>query len=197
MSFDARPVRRPIMPRPHPAQSHGHVSRTPQAEHFQPEPIREESAPTRLPLVWQALEFEPVELDRRFYIVSTAVLLGIIAYALVSNSPIMAITFILIGVAGYMHLEKEPRIIGCGITKEGVVADRELYAWENIRSFDLLEDENGASLSLETKGSLLSRISIPLEGNDPALVRDILLEMVPEKRYEPSFIDIIGKMLHI
>jgi hypothetical protein len=186
MSLDARPQQRPPTLRRRQASA--------QARPVSPD--GSEAVPG-LPLAWRAPEFERAPLGRGFYAVSGLALLGIIAYALVSDSPVMAITFILIGVVGYMALEKEPRTIGFSIAEEGVVADRELYAWENLRSFDVVEEDGKAFLSLETKGQLLARVSVPLGNTDPALVQEILLGFLPEKPYEPSLVDIIGRMLHI
>jgi len=48
-------------------------------------------------------------------------LLAIIIYALFTNSPIMAITFILIGIIEYIYISREPKILDFLITERGIV----------------------------------------------------------------------------
>ena len=83
-------------------------------------------------LQWQTLEFEPREIGRNFYLGTGVFLLATIVYALATNSPIMAITFNLIGIMGFITLEQDPKMLRCAIVKDGVIVEKELYAFENI-----------------------------------------------------------------
>src|SRR5665647_1028971 len=69
---------------------------------------------------WQAPEFETFEREKRWYLWVALILLAIIGYATYTNSPVMAITFILIGVVGYIYLNKEPRTLDFQITPKGI-----------------------------------------------------------------------------
>jgi len=77
---------------------------------------------------------------KRFYFYSTILLALLIVYALVTNSPIMAITFILIGIIGYLQLKKEPQIINYTITHKGIIAENQIYEFENLESFWIFYD---------------------------------------------------------
>src|SRR6185369_2703073 len=76
---------------------------------------------------WRAPEFEVYEKSARWYLVFALFIVGMVVYALFTNGPIMAITFILIGIVGYIHLQKDPRVISFSITSKGVTADKEMY----------------------------------------------------------------------
>jgi hypothetical protein len=152
---------------------------------------------TKTILQWQSLEFKPKQIRVSFYLWSGAFLLAIIIYALVSNSPIMTITFILIGIMGFITLEQDPKILHCAITKDGVIVDRDLYAFENIESFWIVYEEEDQHISLKTTGKLTPFVSIPLGDENPVTVRDILIQYAQEEKHDPSLIDTLGKMLHI
>lgn len=148
-------------------------------------------------LQWQTPEFESREISRNFYLWSGAFILATIVYALATNSPVMAITFILIGIMGYITLERDPLMLRCAITGEGVIVEKELYVFENIESFWIVYEEDDKYISLKTTGKLTPFVHIPLGNENPAKIRDILIEYIPEEKHDPTLIDTIGKMLHI
>jgi hypothetical protein len=195
MSFDARLVRRRPAAPAHTPDQHKSI---PEPHHAPPGSDEEHpNDPAQLPLAWQAPEFSYVDVSTKFYTLASLVLLSIITYAVVSNSPIMAITFVLIGVVGYLYLEQEPRVIDCAITRDGVVMEKELYEFKNIKSFAIAQETYGYFIVLETTGKLLGSVSVPLGNVSPAQIRAALAPRLQEKRYEPTLIDIFERLLHI
>ena len=149
-------------------------------------------------LHWQGPEYENYPKDRRWYIIATAILAAIVAYALFTNSPLMTITFILIGVVGYIYLEKGPRVYDFRITHEGVMAGNELYAFDDIEAFWIFyEPPHTKVLSLHMRGTLMPYIHIPVHQVDPVKIREILLGFIPERKQEPSVVDTLERLLHI
>lgn len=146
---------------------------------------------------WQAPEFEKSQWDKRWYLIAVLILAAIIVYALVSNSPIMAITFILIGIVGYIYLQKEPRILDFMITHEGIVAGNEIYEFKHVGSFWIFYEHHIKVLSLHMKGKLLPFTHIPVHEEDPVKIREILLQFIPEVEQEPSLVDNIERLLRI
>lgn len=146
---------------------------------------------------WQAPEFEVYEKSRLWYSATTLVLLAIVAYALWNNSPIMAITFILVGVVGYLHLQKDPEVLDFVINHSGVQAGRELYEFDNIESFWIFYDPpHTKTLSLHTKASFMPFVHIPLENEDPVIVREFLMKFIEEEKQEAGFVDALERFLH-
>lgn len=147
---------------------------------------------------WVAPEHIHVRPNPRAIIIAAIVLFVVIAYALFTNSPLMAITFILAGVVGYLFLTKDPTEMEFIITREGIVVGRSLYAFEDIHSFWIFDEaplEN--VLSIHSYGILAPFIHLPLGDLDHNTVRQILLDYIPEEKQEPRMVDIIEKMLHI
>lgn len=147
---------------------------------------------------WHAPEFESYEKSNRWYLIFALLIASLVVYALITNSPIMAITFILLGIVGYIHLEKDPRVITFAVTSEGILADKELYLYENINSFWIFYDPpHTKTLSIHTKASMLPYIHIPINDEDPVRLRELIIENVPEIKQDPSFIDTIERVFHI
>jgi uncharacterized membrane protein len=147
---------------------------------------------------WQGAEFEEYEKSTRWYIVFAIFIIAIIIYALVMNSPIMAITFILLGVIGYIYLQKSPRTITFAITTEGIVADKELYAFENIKSFWIFYNPpHQKILSLHTKATMLPFVHIPFGDEDPNILREKIISYIQEKKQEQSIISTLERIFHI
>lgn len=147
---------------------------------------------------WIAPEHIHVRPNPRAIIIAAVLLFLVIGYALFTNSPLMAITFILIGIVGYLFLTKDPQEIEFIITREGIVIGRSLYAFEDIHSFWIFDEaplEN--ILSIHSYGMLAPFIHLPLGDLDHAAMREVLLPFIPEEKQEPRLIDIVEKMLHI
>lgn len=147
---------------------------------------------------WRASEFEAYEKSGRWYLIFAVFILSMIIYALFSNGPIMAITFILLGIVGYIYLQKDPRVVNFSITSKGVTADKEMYLYENINSFWIFYDPHHTRvISLHTKASMLPFIHIPIGDKDPVAIRELLMRNILEIKQDPTLIDTIERALHI
>jgi hypothetical protein len=146
---------------------------------------------------WSAPEHEPYFVSKKFYLISIMILSSIIIYALIYNSPIMAITFILIGIVGYIFLQKEPREMTFSITHEGIVVGNEIYQFDNLKSFWIFyHPPYEKKLSLLSKSSLTPNIHIPIGDEDPVEIRQLLIDFIPEEKQERNLVDIAEKFLH-
>ncbi len=147
---------------------------------------------------WQGPEYEIYPKDQKWYLITSLLLLAIIAYALITDSPIMAITFILIGIVGYIYLQKDPRVLSFAISREGVYAGKEIYDFEKIESFWMFyEAPHTRILSLKMREGLLPYIHIPIHQEDPDKIRKALLTNLPEKKHTFEIIDTLERLLHI
>lgn len=149
-------------------------------------------------IAWEGPEYETYQRDRQWYIVAAVLLLLIVAYAVIVNSPIMAITFILIGLVGYIYLQRDPQEIVFAVTREGVYAGRQLYSYAEIESFWVFyEPPHTYLLTLTLKSRLVPHVHLPLHQVDPVALRAALMEFIPERRKEMDLVDTIERLLHI
>ncbi len=149
-------------------------------------------------LEWEAPEHEPLELGPRSRIVVTTLLIVIIAYALYTNSPLMAIVFILIGVVGYLSLHRPPETLLFVVTTKGIIAGKDFYTFDGIESFHFYTEPPFQNLlSLKTNGKLVPYVHIPILTIDMGVLRETLDEFIPEDTHEPGLVDTLERLLHI
>ncbi|NTW46450.1 MAG: hypothetical protein HGB18_05430 [Candidatus Moranbacteria bacterium] len=137
--------------------------------------------------------------SRKLLVGTVTALIAIVAYAIYTDSPIMAITFILIGMTGYLLLSRPAESTEYMITEKGILVGREFYEYKAITSFWIIEGhpQFPKHLILDIAGVLTPRLHIPLEGNDSEILRQVMRKHAPEKEYEPTLVDIVERILHI
>ncbi|HLN19358.1 MAG TPA: hypothetical protein VK255_04285 [Patescibacteria group bacterium] len=174
---------------------------TPKKEEKKIEPPRDYFIPEHSKDVlahWKAPEYEVFERDRKWYFFVTIFLAGIVAWAIYTNSPVMAITFILIGIVGYLHINTNPRILDFMITTDGMVSGKEIYEFDDLESFWIFYEPEGLkSICLHNKSGLMPYIHIPIHQEDPVHIRQILLEFLPEEKKEPGLVETMERLLKI
>jgi len=162
------------------------------------EEISVDQLPNSVLHYWQAKEHEFYEKDNRWYLIVALLLVAVVGYSVYTNSPIMAITFILIGVTGYITLNKKPRIIDFAITEDGIVAGNKSYEFDEIKSFWIFYEPGAMKvISLHTKSKLMPLAAIPIGNEDPVKLRSILLEYIPEIKQNLSAVDKFERIMGI
>jgi hypothetical protein len=146
---------------------------------------------------WEAPEYDHHEKNPNWYWTMGAILLAIVIYALITNSILMAITFILIGMLGYIYAEREPKTIAMEINPDGIRADTYFYRHEDIKSFWIFYEveDNFKVLSLHSKKSFLPHIQIPIGSANPIILRETLINYLPEIRQELTIIDRLERLI--
>ncbi len=141
----------------------------------------------------------PILESKRLLVGVVSALILIVAYSIYTDSPFMAITFILIGMTGYLLLNQPAEPTEYMVTEKGIRVGHEFYGYESMLSFWIIEGhpQFPKHLIIDISGILTPRVHIPLEGNDSDVMRRVLLKYVPEEEHEPTIVDIIERILHI
>lgn len=146
---------------------------------------------------WEGPEHIHVHPNPQRVLIALVVLVAIVGYAIYTNSPLMAVTFILIGFVGYLFLGRDPRSHAFAITTKGIVVGRELYAYDSIESYWIFDEpplEN--VLSLRSDGLLAPYIHIPVPPGSLADVDGIMRTYLPEEKQSPRAVDILEHFIH-
>jgi hypothetical protein len=145
---------------------------------------------------WSGPEYEMNPKSTQWYALSGGALTLIVAYALYTNSPIMAITFILIGVVGYLYVSREPRTVTFTVTDKGVSIGDELYEFDSMRSFWIFYEPKGEKyVSFLMKGTVVPFVHLPLHDTDPIELREVLLNHIDEVKQQQTLADTIERFL--
>jgi uncharacterized membrane protein len=162
-------------------------------------PIAPPTIRSNSPLVeWYAPEHSALDLGPKAKLVGSLILAAIVAYALYTDSALMAIVFIMAGVVTYLLSIRAPRNLRFAITGRGVVAHDEFYPYENIESFWIhTEPPLENLLSLKNTTGIVRHVHIPVITIPHEKVRDRLREFIPEEEHDAELVDILERMLHI
>ena len=170
----------------------------PHKDSLSPEKVSPENKNEKILTRWEASEFASKPRNERKYIFLGLILAAIVFYAVYTNSPVMAITFILIGIVTYLYSHKTPRHLVFQITREGVQVANELFEYENLRSFWIFyEPGERKEISLQTKSVLNPFVHIPIHDQDPVFLRECLLKFIPEVKQTPGILDSLEKALDL
>lgn len=146
---------------------------------------------------WRAQEFEESVRGHRWHLFAALLLILIIAFAIYMDAMVMAITFILIGIVGYIYMGKAPRVLNFMITYDGILAGKELYNFKTLKSFWIFYEDGLKVISIHTDGYLSPFVHIPLADQDPVEVREILIKYIPEKEHEWTILDRLERLIKI
>lgn len=154
--------------------------------------------PEKILIKWQGPDHENYKKSKNWYITMGLILSAIVVYAIYYGSPLMAIVFILIGIVGYIFLERDPQIVDFAVSYDGIVIGNEVYEFDDIKSFWIFYDPpHTRIISLYMKDKFLPYIHIPLHQVDPVEVREKMMKFIPEIKQEQSLIDVLERLLHI
>lgn len=129
--------------------------------------------------------------------------LGIIAFAAIVaaflfSNIILALVIAAAATTLALQAAKHPREHYFAITERGVVIDKNLYRYEDMMSFSVLEyvDETmPPSLSIKTRNLLSPHILIPIVDHDPVEIYEFFVQHIPEGAHDESFFDRLIEMV--
>ncbi|MEN8252079.1 MAG: hypothetical protein ABFQ53_00650 [Patescibacteria group bacterium] len=147
---------------------------------------------------WRGPDFEHYPRSRGWYVGILLTLAFIVLYALLTDSIIMAIVFILIGIVGYLQLSRPPKVIDFAIMYNGILVGDELFDYDSMKSFWIFyEPPHTRIISFHMKGGLRPYLHIPLHQIDPVIVHENLTQFIPEEKQEQNLVDIMERLLHM
>jgi len=145
---------------------------------------------------WETEEFLYYEKSRGWFLVGGIIFFVVVGYFTITKQIITAITFFLLGLTIYIFSLKKPRKISCDITYQNIAVDNVNYPFTDLESFWIFyEPPDFKVISLKHKKPYLPHIQIPLGDEDPMLIRQILMEFLPEEEQEEPFSDKLARYI--
>jgi hypothetical protein len=150
------------------------------------------------------LEFNTAHESRPINKIPIAILgaigVALVAYFATSGNYLGALLFWLAGVViGFTIYEKNrnPGTTECRIKTEGVEINKKLYPYEEIKSFWIFYDPpHHQELSLAvSKGLNGGYVQVPFDEQDPLVIRETLIEFIPEKKQEEGLTETLARVI--
>ncbi|MBU2103432.1 hypothetical protein KKD81_03025 [Patescibacteria group bacterium] len=141
---------------------------------------------------WEATEYVFEQKGSDWYwAVGIIAVAGVIASILFGN---LILALLIAAATGTLALStaKDPRTHVFRITDAGIMIDENVYEYEHIISFSVLEYIDPTlppALSLKTHRILAPHLLIPIAGPDPVEVYEFLAEHIEEGKHDESAVD--------
>ncbi|OGG48358.1 hypothetical protein A3G63_02740 [Candidatus Kaiserbacteria bacterium RIFCSPLOWO2_12_FULL_52_8] len=129
--------------------------------------------------------------------------LGIIAVAsttasILFGNYLLTVLIVVAAITLALHGAKHPPLHRFRIVEQGLAIGDELYPFDNMISFAILEDvedEFPPLLSVKNESWLSPHLMIPLEGVNADMIYEYFLHHVDEGKHEHSFSDLVAAWL--
>jgi hypothetical protein len=154
-------------------------------------------AGTPTKIEWTALEFKKYKKGKKWFVFPALLALAVIIAAILLKNLLLVIATILTVFVVYIYAKKEPRKIKFSISGNGVQIDQIVYKFEDLKSFWIFYEPASPAggppevkeISIRSKKAFMPYIKIPLNDQNPAEIRRLLLKFLPEKKHKESVID--------
>ncbi len=150
--------------------------------------------------VWEAPSFEQRFRGPRWYIGLFVVSLFLLAYAIWTANFLFAFFILLLAIILVLAGNKEPQRVLVQIGDYGIVWGGKLISFQDVESFALVYQPPFAKvLYIEHRNPLIPRMRIPLEEQNPVLLRDHLRTFATEDLdlQGEHVSDILARLLNI
>lgn len=147
---------------------------------------------------WEFPEHDTFERGRRWYIVASLVVLGLLVYSYFDNNPLFAIIIILTIVVFAITEYRGPESHTIALTPDGIIAGPEFFPYNDVKNFFIIyEPPKVKMLYFDPKRISRPLIGVPLDTQDPNEIRSILLNYLPEDlaREDEPHSDYLGRLL--
>ncbi len=149
-------------------------------------------------LEWESYSSEPIERSEDWFWALGAIAVFSAIISLFFGNILLAL-IIGLGAFSLYHHEKRPvdPKLWVKITKQGVQLNKELFTYEKIASF-WVEEASGdkpARLILHYRRLFVPNIHIPIIGQNPEEVRQLMLNYGEEEKHVETFTEVIFESL--
>lgn len=132
-------------------------------------------------LSWNFLEYTPHQRQKSWYVIASFIFLAFLAYAILTANFLFGLIIIMVAILIFVNHNKEPEELTFSIVQNGIMVDDRLYRFKEIKKFWLLyEPPEVKNIYFEFKSGLTPVLMIPLNDQNPLVIRKILKENLVE-----------------
>ncbi|MEK7139453.1 MAG: hypothetical protein AAB817_02020 [Patescibacteria group bacterium] len=132
-------------------------------------------------ITWHFPEFLQHQRNQGWYAVAGLVALSLLIYSVVVTNFLFAIIIILTAVVLFLRHTTVPTELTFGVYETGVRLGSWFYPFAELTDFSVVYDPPEVELLLiNPKSFWQPRLHIPLQGQDPVAVRQLLLDYIDE-----------------
>ncbi len=130
---------------------------------------------------WQHQDYVPYQKDKKWYLISLAILAVVVAWSFWQQNYLFGIFLIMFYMVVLLFENQRPEMVDFVITPVGLKSGQRFYQWRLIDHFYIIYRAQGVkNLYVEFKNQLRGRLVIPLDNQDAVAVREYLLKFLTE-----------------
>ena len=152
-------------------------------------------------ITWQIKDYEHKGHDKKWYIIAGLIALILIAYSIFTHNYLFALLILMAAVLIYVLDQEEPMLIDLTISGSGIHLGQKTITYERLKDFAVVfrPNDNIRNLYFDYKNTARHRLSFPLNGTDPLILRRFLLKYLPEnlERTDAPLSEGLAKMLKL
>lgn len=150
-------------------------------------------------LAWKAPSSLHYERGKWWYIIAGTILAGLVLFFLLTDALFPAAAVLVLAGVYFLATNEHPRVIQIEINELGIKVDGKFYPFSSIRFFWIIYNPPlTTTLSFATIGKMGRIIKVQLYNQNPAQVRNLLREQLPEvEGKSESLFEIIAKLLRL
>ena len=158
-----------------------------------------QSAPaTPVLLEWQSLDSHPHERSSRWYAVGGVFVIAFAAYGLIEGSWSTTLLALLIGAMYFLMRNVQPGNVLVQIDGLGIRVGSSHTPWVQLKEFWIVVADNHVELHATRKNPLMPEVSVFIQEVDPAVVREVMLQFLPEREgMNERLLDFITRILKL
>ena len=137
---------------------------------------------------WTAPEFVRTKEEIFWYYLSVGAAVLMILWSLYQGNLIVVITFALLIVVVIFQLNHQPENVEYKIDLDGIIMDGKIYRYDDLKSFEVIENDNFAVLKFRIKNAILPVKEIQLGNQDPRYIRAALEYFLPEEEQKETLV---------
>jgi hypothetical protein len=131
-------------------------------------------------ITWEAPEFKHYPKNMAWYITLCAIAILVVGYMLIQRDLFGAVSMLIFACFIYFFALQRPQQVQIGMTKTGIHIGEFYIPYKTIRHFWIVHNERHKTVNMETTAYLNRHIVLELEDEDPELIREFLIRVLPE-----------------
>lgn len=142
---------------------------------------------------WTALEFTRTKEEIFWYYVSIGAAALMIFWSLYQKNLIVTVTFFLLIVVVVFQISRKPKNIKCKIDLDGIIIGDVIYKYDDIKSFEVIQNDDFNLLKFRLKNAILPVKEIQLAKQNPYYIRAALEYFLPEEEQKETLVGFENK----
>ena len=142
--------------------------------------------PQQRRIIWEAPEYIHEKKDPNWYWALGIISVGLVVISIFLKNPLFAIIIVIGAFTIGLFAARKPDNVEFEITTTGIRANNQLYIFDSLKSFRIVEFEDGAQLLLKSKKAIMPVTVLILPQDAVDIVRNQLLFTLNEEDISES-----------